>query len=557
MVLLVGLAATWSLDSRWSDDDARRARAHAELLASDVGIELSDRLVRTEAAVAALANASAAADPADATLLAATLLQQTPLWFRGVAVYDVAAPHTPVVMTAEARDAETALGLASVELRAVASEAVLHGGAPLRADPGGTVLFVRTGVHLGTTHTVAVGFVSAELLLRGAAPTSYVVRDGESRVVHREKAPSEGAVLGPYARTIRAGRSPWLVEVHAADDGDPRLRDATFWAGIALTLLIALWVCRLVGRRRDAVAAARLYRSLFEVASDLVLLLDEDLHVLRANEEAARLLGFEQGGPRPDAVGLLSPSERSPAREALRRGLSGARSEFCAILLAAPERHYRFRVVPVLVDDAVFGLQVLAEDITTQHALEQEVAARREELERLNDDLYRASITDGLTGVHNRRHLEERAESEVSRARRYARPLSCLFVDLDHFKRVNDTHGHGVGDDVLRAFASLLVRHLRCSDLVGRYGGEEFVVLLTDTGEAAAQLTAEKLRRLVRGFRFPGIPGKERITVSIGVAGLSPPLDTVERLFAAADTALYRAKDEGRDRVVVHEALAA
>ncbi len=166
-----------------------------------------------------------------------------------------------------------------------------------------------------------------------------------------------------------------------------------------------------------------------------------------------------------------------------------------------------------------------------------------------------AGLTDGLTGVHNRRYFEARCLEEVQAARRSRLPLVCLLLDVDHFKRINDTHGHPAGDAVLRYVARLIRAQLRGSDVVARYGGEEFVLLLPATPLAAALETAERIRRAIAAQSMP-VAEPLRISVSIGAAQLleEPAELPVATLAAAlvqrADQALYAAKQGGRDRVV-------
>jgi two-component system cell cycle response regulator len=160
--------------------------------------------------------------------------------------------------------------------------------------------------------------------------------------------------------------------------------------------------------------------------------------------------------------------------------------------------------------------------------------------------------TDPLTQTHNRRALVERLTEEMERARRYGLHLSVLMVDLDHFKAINDSYGHVVGDEVLRGVSGTLQREARTVDIVARYGGEEFVVVLPETGSEGALALAERIRARVAGT--PAVPGGEygwlRVTVSIGVATVpAPGVNMPEELIAAADEALYRAKAEGRNRV--------
>lgn len=167
--------------------------------------------------------------------------------------------------------------------------------------------------------------------------------------------------------------------------------------------------------------------------------------------------------------------------------------------------------------------------------------------------MYEATVRDRLTGVFNRSFLDERLLSEFSYAKRHKTPLTALFVDADHFKRVNDTHGHGTGDEVLKQIAGALSRIIRAEDVLARYGGEEFVVVVRGIAPAGVLALAERLRLGVEALRIrvAGVPLP--VTVSIGVATQSPESEYagVPELLASADAALYRAKEAGRNRVVV------
>jgi len=184
-----------------------------------------------------------------------------------------------------------------------------------------------------------------------------------------------------------------------------------------------------------------------------------------------------------------------------------------------------------------------------QHELEHMVAARTAELELARRDAVRMATTDALTGIHNRRGLLALADREVKLAVRGARPLAAIAFDLDHFKRVNDTHGHAEGDRVLRAVAEAVLKEIRTTDLFGRVGGEEFLLVLPETSpEAAAQL-AERIRlRLTREVVVGHPPAP--VTASLGVARLDGT-GTLESLQSDADAALYRAKQGGRNRVEI------
>jgi diguanylate cyclase (GGDEF)-like protein len=181
--------------------------------------------------------------------------------------------------------------------------------------------------------------------------------------------------------------------------------------------------------------------------------------------------------------------------------------------------------------------------------LESQVAS----LNATKSELELALQLDDKTGLHNFREFQRRLKDEFLRAERYGTPLSLVFLDLDHFKAVNDTLGHQAGDIVLRQFATLVAGGARANDVAARYGGEEFAVILPHTDGEMAVRVAERIRHAASDFVFLAHEGTpRRITVSAGVATYdkNSPIDSVDGLIRAADSALYRAKDAGRNRVV-------
>jgi diguanylate cyclase (GGDEF)-like protein len=154
---------------------------------------------------------------------------------------------------------------------------------------------------------------------------------------------------------------------------------------------------------------------------------------------------------------------------------------------------------------------------------------------------------DGLTGIFNRRFFEMRILEEIERARRFDTGMAVIMADIDQFKHLNDEFGHLLGDEVLRQVSSLFHQQLRKIDVVCRYGGEEFGILLTQVNGQHALSVAQKLRRIVESWQFPGVP--QTVTVSAGVAALPEHGNTRDELVKAADSALYAAKQAGRNRV--------
>jgi diguanylate cyclase (GGDEF)-like protein/PAS domain S-box-containing protein len=169
-----------------------------------------------------------------------------------------------------------------------------------------------------------------------------------------------------------------------------------------------------------------------------------------------------------------------------------------------------------------------------------------EELKRLNALLVCQAATDPLTGIPNRTKFDESLSNEILRAKRFNLPLSVIIFDIDHFKNINDTYGHNTGDSALQYLTGLVAQVMRRHDLFARWGGEEFVIMVTNTGQHGAGLYAERLRLMIEKYDIPGVG---HLTCSFGVAEFSHD-DTVDMLINRADQALYQAKAAGRNRVV-------
>jgi two-component system cell cycle response regulator len=232
------------------------------------------------------------------------------------------------------------------------------------------------------------------------------------------------------------------------------------------------------------------------------------------------------------------------------------------------------RQVPILlvVDEfdtprLIKGLDIGASDYLVKPIDRNELIARvrtqvrrRRYQDRLRANYERSlslALTDPLTGVYNRRYLDNHIEKAVERARETGKPVSVVLFDIDHFKSVNDTHGHDSGDEVLRNVAQRVNSNLRNFDMVARYGGEEFVIVMPDTSGDIAVMVAERLRdRVARDpISISGPAPQLNVTVSMGVAAYAGAADSSDDILKRADEAMYQAKRGGRNRVVAHPSI--
>jgi diguanylate cyclase (GGDEF)-like protein len=301
-------------------------------------------------------------------------------------------------------------------------------------------------------------------------------------------------------------------------------------------------------------------------------------------DTAAITLGAKSG-----AVYLLSPSGRdlrlevargyeAPERATLRigEGVAGRSAAGLSVLLpserdpVSPSRPVEPAAptaiaVPLIRGDRTMGVLALygrsipepfvQDDVATLGSFAAQASVAVENV-LLHKEAQRLSITDGLTGVWNRRYLQLTLTKEIERAQRFGRPLSVLMMDIDHFKLVNDAHGHQVGDEVLVELTRRTMSTIRGQiDSLARYGGEEFIVVLPETPSDGAKVVADKILAVIRHRPFvedegAGVP----LTVSIGVAAFPEDGSTADELVRAADLAMYRAKEAGRDRVEIAQA---
>jgi len=232
----------------------------------------------------------------------------------------------------------------------------------------------------------------------------------------------------------------------------------------------------------------------------------------------------------------------NPRRNRLRAGWDGL-----------PSRAEATGMLPLLSETLISELnsmvRLINNRITNNNRLTQALRRSNQQLAISKEQLEKLSTTDPLTGCFNRRELQRRLDEEIRRSGRSGTPLSCLCIDIDHFKKVNDTHGHPCGDEVLRRVADSLGGRIRSTDCLCRSGGEEFTLLLSCCNADAAHAMAEHLRLAIAAIEIPVEAGMLSVTISLGVSGYRPGSDDADSLLSRADRALYRAKALGRNRV--------
>ncbi len=339
-----------------------------------------------------------------------------------------------------------------------------------------------------------------------------------------------------FPRHVAAAHLAWLLAVYAASlalvGSTAGYSPLTRWLFTAISLsVVMMLISVIVSHRARADLRARRF---FELSQDMLSTMDSEGRCVEANEAWRRTLGYAPGeleGRR--LLELTHPEDHGLALDRARELFAGADSVDLETRVRAKDGswHWLLTSSSFAADEGLVYSR--SADITERRRL----AAEREELLAKVEGMARH---DALTGLPNRRLLDEQVPRELARARRGGQPLCLAIVDIDHFKAYNDAHGHLAGDELLRGCAIAWDSELRGSDLLVRYGGEEFLVLLPDTTQEEAAAVVERLRAATpRGQ-----------TCSAGIAAWDGVAD-IDGLISAADAALYRAKDAGRDRLVL------
>jgi diguanylate cyclase (GGDEF)-like protein/PAS domain S-box-containing protein len=300
----------------------------------------------------------------------------------------------------------------------------------------------------------------------------------------------------------------------------------------------------------DLVPVSR--HTLLENMIEGVLVLDNEHRIADINSAAMRLLGLSAdaciGGDAPALLGNW------PQLLEYCNSQNEIRGEIHVL-----GRHLDMRAVPLHEGSrGRHGLLLVLRDITNHRMAEDQLRdanarlqAHVAEIEALQDKLQEQAIRDSLTGLFNRRYLEETLQREIARAFRAGRPLGIVMIDIDHFKDINDTHGHGAGDTALQALGKLLAANTRGGDVACRYGGEEFVLALPGATLEVAHERAEHLRQAIEALRVDYAGATLSLTISAGIAAYPVHGERVDEVLDNADQALYQAKNDGRNRCVV------
>jgi len=285
-----------------------------------------------------------------------------------------------------------------------------------------------------------------------------------------------------------------------------------------------------------------------------VLLFDEERLVLRAHQGRLTPL-FKVGAQFPADEGLLARAidSRKAVVERDVRQLPGHRSGFRETVSAVCLPLVSFgQVLGVLQLESASCDAFAPEDVSALESVS-DICATAIQNARHFDRVRQLAYVDGVTGIFNRRYFELRLAEEIARSSRHNLSFSLIMMDIDHFKQLNDEFGHLLGDEVLRQVSGILGQQLRKSDVLSRYGGEEFAIITPETAVESAQAVADKLRRVVESWHFPAVV--RPVTISAGVAEFPTQGGSRDELVQSADEALYAAKQSGRNRVVTAQSL--
>lgn len=407
---------------------------------------------------------------------------------------------------------------------------------------------IPVGVYLFRFHTDgSMGFeyvspvfcqilgLDEDVVLRDAG-TAFAAAHPEDRDslirLNREAVTS----LQPFfweGRFIVRGETRWIL---IESDSAPQDGDGSLWSGVVSDITERKRIEEALRRSSEEI------EDLYDHAPCGYHSLDEHGMIVRMNHTELEWLGYsrEEVVSKMHFPDLLTPDSQQTFRESFPRFLKLGYEYDLEFELKRKDGS----VLPILLGATA------VRDADGRLTMSRSTLFDLTERKKLERELERQARIDMLTGLNNRRHFFELAEHELARARRHDQPLAVLMLDVDHFKRVNDTYGHHVGDMVLRKMSEVCIQTLRENDILGRMGGEEFAILFPETGRLQALETAERLRQAVANTEVQITQGKSvHFAVSIGVAFFAAADVNVDAILKRADAALYEAKNTGRNRV--------
>lgn len=407
--------------------------------------------------------------------------------------------------------------------------------------------------NIAQLQTIQVGFLAAAVLVLGA-----LIVITNRRVLRPIQSLGDAATRIGKGDLNTSVSVPGLEEIKLLAKNMDNMREKLGTAMQTQTALVALSQCHLKATEEEKAieCAVRIAAQALKADYSAVALLDpDDRLILRAawGQATKRVIGMEleQGDKSQTGYTIL---REEPVLVQDYSQLTG----FSVPPLVSQYKISSGLSVPMLSRGKVIGA-MLAHSKTPRHFNQENIpilslianqTAITIDKIRLHEETRQLAFTDELTSLYNRRHFIKLAEREVDRAIRYKHSLAFIMFDLDRFKQVNDSYGHPAGDQVLKTVASLVRQELRDIDLLGRYGGEEFVILLPETGRKGARALAERLRKRIAQTQINIAQEKISITISLGVSILSPDCNNLANLIEASDKALYSAKETGRNKTI-------
>jgi diguanylate cyclase (GGDEF)-like protein/PAS domain S-box-containing protein len=325
------------------------------------------------------------------------------------------------------------------------------------------------------------------------------------------------------------------------------------WSSITFSITGLLFLFALYGSRlMDVVPVAR--NTMIERMADGVLVLDAQDHLVDFNSAAQVIFGIRQED-------LWTPYQTALSRwpEIITLLENPARPEETEITNEDQKKVFDLRLTPLKDNlSRVYGLLVVIRDISDRKQAEEalqkanyQMKNQLREISELQATLHEQANRDSLTQLYNRRFLEDALEREFLLAQRYSQSLSIVLIDIDHFKSINDTYGHSAGDECLVKLAQIMRQHFRKSDIICRYGGEEFLIVLPDSNTDLSAQRIEALRQFVENTTFQSGMQEIRLTISSGIATFQDHGGNSAEIIRKADHALYMSKQAGRNRTTV------